>query len=304
MPANGPSVPGGSARVSRRACRMSFPSCSSTRSESYILRTFQSIPPPISEAISFGVSTTESGPALVRRLPTLAWPEAIAFGVGAPTAVSAVDGNAVERPNQLARVCMIGSRNHQAPASAPITRMAQPSLKMPLRQPSMVFHLIHRPIRFEGALHQVHLGDGDGFVEICSRENLFEAFEIARPRIARGASQRDVRPKRARFGRKAERCERLLDAMLQQLEPGIGRHAGPQHVRPVIVREYAETGDLQRERTRFWARARAALRSTAPTTARLLRGHCRRGDARANHPRLPAHANTLRSLPPVSGATG
>src|SRR5882672_11157101 len=170
MPANGPSAPGGSARVSRRACRTNFPSWSSTRRESYIFRTFQSIPAPIREAISFGVSTTESGPALVRRFPTLAWPEAVAFGVGAPTAVSATGGSAVERPNQLAKVCMIGWRNHQAPASAPITRMAQPSLKTPLRQPSMVFHLIHRPIRFEGALHQVHLGDRDGCVEVRSRE--------------------------------------------------------------------------------------------------------------------------------------
>jgi len=34
----------------------------------------------------------------------LAWPEAVAFGVGAPTDVSATDGRAVERPNQLAKV--------------------------------------------------------------------------------------------------------------------------------------------------------------------------------------------------------
>src|SRR2546422_3120782 len=146
MPANGPSVPGGSARVSRRACRISLPSWSSTRSESYILRTFQSIPAPIREAISFGVSTTESGPALVRRLPTLAWPEAVAFGVGAPTAVSATGGRAVERPNQLAKVCMIGSRNHHAHASTPITRIAQPSFKAPLRQPSMSLELDRKSV--------------------------------------------------------------------------------------------------------------------------------------------------------------
>src|SRR5207249_9522813 len=36
------------------------------RNESYILRTFQSIPPPMSDAISFGVNTTESGPELVQ----------------------------------------------------------------------------------------------------------------------------------------------------------------------------------------------------------------------------------------------
>src|SRR2546426_4255809 len=118
MPANGPSVPGGSARVSRRACRISLPSWSSTRSESYVFRTFQSIPAPIREAISFGVSTTESGPALVRRLPTLAWPEAVAFGVGAPTAVSATGGRAVGRPDQLAKGGLVGWGKHQGPPRA------------------------------------------------------------------------------------------------------------------------------------------------------------------------------------------
>src|SRR5207302_10296730 len=189
IPANGPSVPGGSARVSRRACRMSSPSWSSTRSESYILRTFQSIPAPIREAISFGVSTTESGPALVRRLPTLAWPEAVAFGVGAPTAVSATDGNAVERPNQRAPVRMIGSRNHQISASTPMMAIAQPSLSAPLRQPFMVSDLIHRAILLECALHQVHVRYGDGRVEVGTRENLFESREVSRPVIARRAPQ-------------------------------------------------------------------------------------------------------------------
>src|SRR5438105_954589 len=269
IPANGPSVPGGRARVSRRACRMRFPSGSSTGSESYILRTFQSIPAPISDATSLGVSTTESGPALVRRFPTLAWPDAVAFGVGAPTAVSATGGNAVERPNQLATVCMIGSRNHHAHASTPITRTAQPSLKTPLRQPFMVLDLIHRATGLERALHQIHLTDGDGFVEVRSRENLFESFEIAWPRIAGGAPQRDVRPKRPRLGRKAERCERLLDTVLQQLEPRIGRHARPQHVRPVIIREHAESGDLERQRVWLAARTRGALQGL--TQLRLSR---------------------------------
>src|SRR2546427_12315901 len=160
MPANGPSVPGGSARVSRRACRISLPSWSSTRSESYILRTFQSIPAPIREAISFGVSTTESGPALVRRLPTLAWPEAVAFGVGAPTAVSATGGRAVERPNQLAKGCMIGSRNHHAHAGTPIPRVAQPSLKAPLRQPALSPDLIPRAHWVGRALPEGYPGAG------------------------------------------------------------------------------------------------------------------------------------------------
>src|SRR5712671_5501973 len=149
IPANGPSVPGGSARVSSRACRMRGPSCSSTRNESYIFRTFQSMPAPIS---------------------------------GAPTAVSATGGSAVERPNQLAKVCMIGSRNHHAHASTPMRSTAQPSLKAPLRQPFMVFDLIHRACAtwLERALHQVHLVDGDGFVEIRSCQNRFESREIDR----------------------------------------------------------------------------------------------------------------------------
>src|SRR5437762_11505146 len=87
---------------------ISRPSCSSTRNESYILRTFQSIPEPMSEATSFGVSTTESGPAAVLSLPTLVCPDLVAACVGAPTDVSAVDGSAWERPNQCATVLMIG----------------------------------------------------------------------------------------------------------------------------------------------------------------------------------------------------
>src|SRR5882762_456290 len=230
IPANGPSVPGGRARVSRRACRMSFPSWSSTRSESYILRTFQSIPAPINDATSLGVSTTESGPALIRRFPTLAWPDAVAFGVGAPTAVSATGGNAVERPNQCANVDMIGARNQYTRTSAPITRIAHPSLKTPLRQPSMRSDLIHRAMGLERTLHQVDLRHGDRCIEIRARENLFESLEIARPRIARGSAQRYMRPKRPRLRWKAERREGLLDGMLQQLESGFGRHPRPQDV--------------------------------------------------------------------------
>src|SRR6266568_2185314 len=263
MPANGPSVPGCKARVSSRACRMSLSSCSSTRSESYIFRTFQSIPAPISEAISFGVSTTESGPVAVRRFPTLAFPDATALGVGAPTAVSATGGSAVEPPNQCVTVCMIGSRNHHASASAPITTTAQPSLKTPLRQPSMVFHVIHRPTRFEDALHQVDLCNGDRGVEIRAVENLRESLEIARARIASRAAQRHVRPKRPRFGRKAEGSERLFHAMLQQLESGVGGDTRPQHLRPVIVREHTESGDLQRQGTGLGARPRGALQGLA-----------------------------------------
>src|SRR3989442_1479432 len=253
MPANGPSVPGGRARVSRRACRISLSSWSSTRSESYILRTFQSMPAPINEAISFGVSSTESGTVVVRRFPTFAFPDAVADAVGAPPAVSATEGSAVERPNQRAAVCMIGSRNHQTSASAPMMTIAQPSLSAPLRQPFMVSDLIHRAILLECALHQVHFGHGDGRVEVGARKNLVESLEVSRPCIARRARQRDMRAKRTRFGRKPERSEGLLDFVLEQLETRLRRYACPQDVRTVIVGEHAKAGDLQRQGSRLTA---------------------------------------------------
>src|SRR2546426_12173216 len=180
MLANGPSVPGGRARVSRRACRISLSSWSSTRSESYILRTFQSMPAPINEAISFGVSSTESGPVVVRRFPTFAFPDAVADGVGAPTAVSATEGSAVERPNQCANVCMIGARNHHTSASAQMSTAAQPSRTIPLRQPFMVFHLIHRggALWLERAFHQIDVRNRNGLREINRVEQLLEPVEI------------------------------------------------------------------------------------------------------------------------------
>src|SRR2546430_4009992 len=79
-------------RVSSRQYTASVPSSSSTRSESKLLRTDQSIPLPIIAAISLGESTTESGPSLSLRRPTLGCLEDSAFGVGAPTAVSATGG--------------------------------------------------------------------------------------------------------------------------------------------------------------------------------------------------------------------
>jgi len=89
--------------------------------ESYIFRTFNRFPHR-SGRPSRRRGTTESGPALVRRLPTLAWPEAVAFGVGAPTTC--------RRRTQgcrRARTSREGVHDRlakpPAPASAPITRM-------------------------------------------------------------------------------------------------------------------------------------------------------------------------------------
>src|SRR3989454_319209 len=257
MPANGPSVPGGRARVSRRACRTSVPSCNSTRSESYILRTLQSMPEPISDATSFGVKMTESGPAFVSSLPTFSFPDAVARGVGAPTAVSATDGSAVERPNQCANVCMIGARNHHTSASAQMSTAAQPSRTIPLRQPFMVFHLIHRggALWLERAFHQIDVRNRNGLREINRVEQLLEPVEIARSRIALRSTQGHVRPKGARLGRKAQRGERLLHAMLQQLERRIRGHAGPHDVWPAIIGKDAESFDVQCE----WTRLRACV---------------------------------------------
>src|ERR1043166_6732496 len=71
IPASGPSASGGMTRVSRRQYTARVPSSSSTRSESKLLRTDQSIPLPIIAAISLGESTTESGPSSCLRRSTL-----------------------------------------------------------------------------------------------------------------------------------------------------------------------------------------------------------------------------------------
>src|SRR5690349_22630660 len=83
-------------RVSRRQYTASVPSSNSTRSESKLFRTDQSIPLPIIDAISLGESTTESGPALCFSRSTLVCVEDRALGVGAPTDVSATGGSLVE----------------------------------------------------------------------------------------------------------------------------------------------------------------------------------------------------------------
>src|SRR5439155_16159097 len=61
-PAMGPSASGGITRVSSRQWTANDPSISSTRSESKLLRTDQSIELPIMDATSLADSTTESGP--------------------------------------------------------------------------------------------------------------------------------------------------------------------------------------------------------------------------------------------------
>src|SRR6185312_10374031 len=61
-PTRGPSASGGITRVSSRQCTASDPSDSSTRNESKLLRTDQSIELPMRDATSLADWTTESGP--------------------------------------------------------------------------------------------------------------------------------------------------------------------------------------------------------------------------------------------------
>src|SRR5882672_1928018 len=243
--ANGPSASCGSARVSRRACTASEPSSSSTRSESYVLRTRQSIPLPMREATSLGVSTTVSGPALVARLPTFVCPEATALGVGAPTAVSATGGRACERPNQRAPVRRIGSRNHHSSSSTAAIATTQPRRRSPLRQPFMVFHLIHRPTRLERALHQIQIGNDHRLGKRGGRQRVLESGEVVRTRLSPRAAERQVRLKSPGLCWKAERREDLLHAVLQQLERRIGCDARPHDARPPEIGKHSKSFDVQ-----------------------------------------------------------
>ncbi|PYO80330.1 MAG: hypothetical protein DMD67_00750, partial [Gemmatimonadetes bacterium] len=156
IPARGPIASGGMTRVSSRQYTATVPSSSSTRSESKLLRTDQSIPLPIMDAISFGDRTTESGPTGFLSFSYFVWLEERAFGVGAPTAVSLTGGSAVRRgPSQRDAACRIGSRNHHATSAIANTTVRSARRKSPLRQPFTVSHVVHRTSRLERALHQI-----------------------------------------------------------------------------------------------------------------------------------------------------
>src|SRR3989442_9407888 len=115
----GPSETGEIPRVTSRQGTGSDPSDSSTRNESKLLRTDQSIELPMSDATSLADSTTESGPVGCFRRSTLVCVLDNALGVGAPTPVSATGGSLVEcGPNRCAARRMIGSRNHHPPNAA------------------------------------------------------------------------------------------------------------------------------------------------------------------------------------------
>src|SRR5437660_1828161 len=153
---------------------------SSTRSESKVLRTDQSMPPPINAATSLGLRTTESGPILRFNAVTFRFPAATADGVGAPTAVSVTGGNAVRRgPSHRAAPWRIGSRYHHAtaPMSSSIMRPTMRSSHLSKRfTPS---HLIHRPTALERALHEVQRRDQRRLPDGDRRERLGQTAEIA-----------------------------------------------------------------------------------------------------------------------------
>src|SRR2546429_1605176 len=133
-PAMGPRASGGITRVSSRQCTASVPSDNSTRNESKLLRTDQSIELPMSDATSLAESTTESGPVGCLRRSTLVCVLARALGVGAPT-VSATGGSLVEcTPNTCAAWRRIGSRNHHAASAVTRATTRIASRNSPLRR--------------------------------------------------------------------------------------------------------------------------------------------------------------------------
>src|SRR5690242_7638014 len=244
----GPRASRGSTRVSSRASTAILASSSSTRSESNPFRTVQSIPPPMSDAISFGVSTTESGPPGTPRDASLAAAARTAPGVGAPTDVSETGGSRVEcGPRYLAAVCMIGSRYQYATAATMRMAARQPSRPMTLRQPSMPYSLVHRAALPGGALHEVDAVHGHCLVPDHLFQGLFQPLESPPGRVPPGPAQRDVRPKRTPLRRKTEGSERDLHPMLEQLERGLLQDPGPDHRRAGGVRERAEGVDRDRQ---------------------------------------------------------
>jgi len=71
-----------------------------------------------------------------------------------------------------------------------------------------------------------------------------------RPGRAVKARQRDVRHKGARFGRDANARQALFDLAVQRRERRFGGDARPDHVRPPLPLEQADTRDSRRDRRR------------------------------------------------------
>src|SRR5207249_11566449 len=277
---------GGMTRVSRRQYTARVPSSSSTRSESKLLRTDQSIPLPIIAAISLGESTTESGPSSCLRRSTLVWLDESALGVGAPTAVSATGGSLVEwGPSQREAPRRSGSRNHHATSAATRAVAKRASRNSPLRQPFTVSHVVHRPARSERALHQVEPAHHGRLRELEPRQRGLEPREVAGSGLPPRAPQRHVRAKRPPLRGKPQRRELLLHAMLQNLESRLRRDPHPHHARPAKIGEHAEPCQRERQRTRARRRTPERRRDLRlPVVPDLAKKFERQVDAVPAHP--------------------
>src|SRR2546425_2790445 len=247
IPAKGPRASLGSTRVSSRACTANVPSNSSTRSESKPRRTVQSIPLPMREAISFGVSTTESGPPGRASSVSLLRPLVRARGVGAPTAVSATGGSAVRRgPSQRDAAWRMGSRYHQATAPSSSSTNSPIMRKNHLTKARTPSDLVHRAAPLERAHHQVHRFYHHRLGVLESSQGLRQAVERrGRPPplptgIPSRPAQREVGPKRPPLRREAQGRERLLHPVLQQFQGRLRSYPDPHHPRSPLVREHSK----------------------------------------------------------------
>src|SRR5213078_2357136 len=256
-----PRASGGITRVSSRQCTARDPSDSSTRNESKLLRTDQSIELPMSDATSLAESTTESGPVVCFRRSTLVCVLDSALGVGAPTPVSATGGSLVEcSPNACAARRMIGSRNHHAASAATQAMARNASRSNPLRQPFTVSHVVHRPAGLERALHQIECAHERCFGELEPAERVLKTGEGDWPGVPRRAPERHVWPEGPPLRGKPERREFLLHTVLQDLEPRLWRDAHPQDARPTEVGKHAEPAERERQGARPRGRARERRR--------------------------------------------
>src|SRR2546426_143222 len=260
-PAMGPRASGGITRVSSRQCTASDPSDSSTRNESKLLRTDQSIELPMRDATSLAESTTESGPVTRLSRSTLVCVLASALGVGAPTPVSATGGSWVEcGPNTCAARRMIGSGNHQTTSAATKATARSASRSSPLRQPFTVSHVIHRTSGLRRALYEIERAHERCLGELEPAEGRLEAGEGDGAGVPRRATERDVGAEGPRFRGKPERREFLLHAVLQDLELGLRRDAHPHDAGPLEVGKHAEPAERERQGARPRRRARERRR--------------------------------------------
>src|SRR6266566_8975480 len=100
---------------------------------------------------------------------------------------------------------MSGARNHHATVAATRTTNRPTSRSTPLRQPFTVPDLVHHSTRLSNALHKVDGRDEHRFLVVQAVQRAGEPGEVARPGLARGAPEREMRAKRPSLRGKAER---------------------------------------------------------------------------------------------------